>query len=116
MICFGAFVSPAVSSEVPQWTVMWLPGYSLRYWMIPIFCYLLALLYLAKNAEISLVRYVSIALLVLTSGGIAADWNYPKFKDFEFQKYATAFENAPAGQEVLIPINPDSWEMRLVKK
>ena len=116
MICFGAFVSPAVSSEVPQWTVMWLPGYSLRYWMIPIFCYLLALLYLAKNAEISLVRYVSIALLVLASGGIAADWNYPKFKDFEFQKYAAEFENAPAGQEVLIPINPDSWEMRLVKK
>lgn len=116
MICFGAMASPAISSEVPQWTAMWLSGYGSRYWLIPIFCYLICLCFLAKNAEFSFVRYISVALLVLALGGIAADWKYPRFKNLEFQKFALEFENSPVGEEVSIPINPDPWDMRLVKK
>lgn len=115
MIVFGGLVSPAVSSEVPQWTVMWLPFYGIRYWMIPIFCFLISLVFLAENAKASLFRYVSIALLALAPVGIAFDWSYPKFKELEFQKYAAELENAPVGQEVFIPINP-GWEMQLKKK
>ncbi len=115
ILCFGSLVSPAITKEVPQWTQMWLPVAGVRYWMIPIFCFFLCLLYLAKNAEISLVKYASIALLVISLSGIYADWKYPAFKDYEFQKYAAEFENAPAGQEISIPINP-GWEMRLVKR
>jgi hypothetical protein len=33
-----------------------------------------------------------------------------------FQKYAAEVENAPVGQEIVIPINPEPREMRLVKK
>jgi hypothetical protein len=116
MIVFSALAFPAISSDVPQWTAMWTPGIGSRYWLIPIFCFLISLLYLAKNTEFSPVRYVSIFLLFLSLTGVAADWKYPRFKDLEFQKYATEFENAPIGQEVVIPVNPEPWEMRLVKK
>lgn len=116
MIVFGALAFPAITSDVPQWTAMWKPGIGSRYWLIPIFCCFVSLLYLAKNAKVSRVRYFSIALLVLSLSGIAADWKYPRFKNLEFQRYVAEFESAPAGQEVSIPINPESWEMRLVKK
>ncbi|HEY0429090.1 MAG TPA: hypothetical protein VGC76_15020 [Pyrinomonadaceae bacterium] len=116
LIISGALAFPAISSEVPQWTAMWAPGIGSRYWLIPIFCCFASWLYLARNAEILFVRYVSILLLVFSLFGIATDWKYPRFKDLEFQKYAAEFENAPAGQEVFIPINPEPWDMRLVKK
>lgn len=116
MIVFGALAFPAITSDAPQWTAMWRPGIGSRYWLIPIFCCFVSLLYLAKNAEISFVRYASILLLVLSLSGIVTDWKYPRFKNLEFQKYAAEFENAPAGQEISIPINPEPWDMRLVKK
>ncbi|MGC2238972.1 MAG: hypothetical protein WA584_22650 [Pyrinomonadaceae bacterium] len=116
LIVFSALAFPAVSSEVPQWTAMWAPGIGSRYWLIPIFCCFVSLLYLAKTAGILFVRYAAILLLAVSLFGIAADWKYPRFKDLEFQKYAAEFENAPAGQEVVVPINPAPWEMRLVKK
>lgn len=116
MICGGALISPAVSSEVPQWTLMWLSGYGSRYWLIPSFCFLTTLVYLAVKADLVPVRYISIGILVLSVGGIAADWKYPRFKNLEFQRYAAEFENAPVGQEVAIPLNPDPWDMRLIKK
>ncbi len=116
MLVFSALAFPAITSDAPQWTMMWKPGIGSRYWLIPIFCCFAALLYLARNAEISFVRYASVALLVFSLFGIAADWKYPRFKDLEFQKYAAEFESAPAGVEVSIPINPEPWDMRLVKK
>ena len=116
MICCAALASPAISSDAPQWTVMWTAGIGSRYWLIPIFSYFIVLFYLAVSAEFRFLRYVSSALLVLSLVGIAADWKYPRFKDLEFQKYAAAFENAPAGEEISVPINPEPWEMRLVKK
>jgi hypothetical protein len=116
LIASSALISPAISSDVPQWSAMWTPGIGSRYWLIPIFCFLVSLLYLAKNAKFSPVRYASVLLLVLSLVGVAADWKYTRFKDLEFQKYAAEFENAPIGQEVVIPINPEPWEMRLLKK
>lgn len=116
MIVFSALAFPAISSDVPQWSAMWTPGIGSRYWLIPIFCFLVSLLYLAKNAEFLPVRYASFFLLVLSLAGIAADWKHPRFTDLEFQKYAAEFEKAPVGEEVVIPINPEPWEMRLVKK
>lgn len=115
MIVSGALISPAITNQMPQWAAMWTPGTGSRYWLIPIFCCFVSLLYMARNAELPFIRYVSISLLVLSLSGIASDWKYPRFQNLEFQKYAAEFESAPSGQEVSIPINPD-WDMRLIKK
>lgn len=115
MIVVAALISPASSSDVPQWTAMWMSGNGSRYWLIPILCFFAVLLFNASRESPSLVRYGAIVLMIASLVGIAADWRYPRFKDLEFQRQAEAFEIAPLGQEVVIPINPD-WEMRLQKK
>jgi hypothetical protein len=115
LIIAGALISPAASSEIPQWEALSTPITGSRYWMIPIFCCFVSMIYLAYNAEFSAVRYLSIGLLTLSLVGIISDWKYPRFEDLNFQKYAAEFKNVPAGQEVIIPINP-GWEMRLIKK
>jgi hypothetical protein len=116
LIVCGALASPAASSDSPQWTVLWFAGTGSRYWLIPIFCYFVTLLYLTKNADFSLARCAAILLLCLSLLGIIADWKYPGFADLEFQKRVAEFENTPSGKEVSIPINPAPWDMRLVKK
>lgn len=115
LIVVSALISPAVSSDTPQWSVMWFAAVGSRYWLVPNFCFLLSLFWLAKNASLKWLRYVSIGLLLLSSIGIYKDWKYPPYVDYEFQKHAAEFNNAAVGSEVVIPINPN-WEMRLVKK
>lgn len=113
LIVSSALLSPAISNEVPQWTVMWYTGACPRYWLIPIFCVFACLLDLTRNS-LTTVRRVSTLLLALSVVGIVADWKYPRFKDLEFQRYAASFERVPAGEDITIPINPD-WQMHLVK-
>jgi hypothetical protein len=115
MIVVAAMASPALTSDVPQWTVMWLPVGGSRYWLIPMFCLMLTVLYLAKEGEYKPVRVAAIAALIASLAGIAADWKYPPFEDLNFQEHAARFESASRGEEVVIPINPN-WDMRLTKK
>ena len=116
LVGVSALANPAVTKEVPQWTELWFAGVGGRYWLIPIFSFFVCLIFLAKEANIKLVKYVAVGLLVLSVYGMARDWQLPGFQDFEFQKHAAEFERAPAGAEVSIPINPTPWDMRLVKK
>ena len=115
LIVAGALISPAVSSDMPQWQAMVPEISGSRYWMIPIFCIFACLITVAAKSEFRAVRYASIGLLFLSLVGIVADWKHPQFIDMRFAEHAASFETALAGQEVVIPINPD-WEMRLVKK
>jgi hypothetical protein len=95
--------------------MMWLASVGSRYWLIPIFSFLVTLFYLAIKEKKPFVRYAAASLLVLSLTGIVLDWTYPPFKDLNFARYAEQFEKAPIGEEVVIPINPD-WDMRLKKK
>ena len=115
MIVAGALLSPAASGDVPQWTAMWLSGIGSRYWLIPIFTFFLVLIFIALRGSVAPVRYLAMALLLLSLAGIATDWRYARFKDLSFHMHAARFESAAPGEEVVIPINPD-WGMRLRKK
>jgi hypothetical protein len=115
LICAGALISPAASETEPQWQVLVQPLVGTRYWFIPIFCFLTVLIYFAATAKNLYLKRAALLLLVLTPIGIVADWKYPPFKDYEFQKYAREFENVPVGTEFQIPINPD-WKMKLIKR
>ena len=65
--------------------------------------------------ELDVISTIVRTLLFLSLVGIVADWKHPQFIDMRFAEHAASFEAALAGQEVVIPINPN-WEMRLVKK
>jgi hypothetical protein len=55
-------------------------------------------------------------LAVMILVGIPIDWSYPGFVDYQFSTYVTQFEQAPAGKDVTIPINPPNWTMVLHKR
>lgn len=115
LIFAGAIYSPAVTATPPQWEAMAANDTALRYWLIPSFCFLVTLIYLAFKAKIPVIRYMAAVLLFIAPVGIILDWRNPKFVDLEFSKHANAFREAPPGTEVTIRINP-SWEMKLIKK
>ena len=115
LIVTGALVSPAVSPDRPQWLVMATDNTALRYWFIPNFCLFVSLIYLAARGPHGAVRAAAGLLLAVSLTGIAADWRIPPYKDLDFQIFAAAFKNAPAGEPFEIPINPD-WKMTLIKK
>ncbi len=102
----------------PQWEYLQLPGRSSRYYFFPILAFYAALIWIASAGGSrlrSVPRYLALALLLLVPVGAYRDWRYPAFTDFHFQTYAAAFERAPSGSRIIIPLNPQGWEMRLVK-
>lgn len=115
LIVAGAMISPAVASEMPQWQSMWFSHVGSRYWLIPIFTFLLVLFSLARAPENRFLRVFSICLLSFASVGIVLDWQHPPYKNLDFPKYSAEFKRAESGTEIMIPINPN-WEMRLKKK
>jgi hypothetical protein len=49
------------------------------------------------------------------SFGVVRDWRQPALKDLQFAEFAERFETAPTGTVMVIPLNPQGWNMRLVK-
>lgn len=115
LVTASAFISPVITEEMPQWIAMNYPSIGSRYWLIPIFCFFMILFWLAQNSVNKFVKYFSIGLIMLSSIGVIWDWQHPPYKNLDFPKHVTEFNNANSGEEVTIPINPD-WEMKLLKK
>lgn len=115
LIVAAALVSPAISNDIPQWQAMSFPPVGVRYWLVPIFCFLLALFLLARTDKNRVVRIFASVFLIAMPFGIVADWRYAPYKNLDFLRYADEFRRAETSAEITIPINPD-WEMRLKKK
>jgi len=100
----------------PQWKWLCSPGTSNRYFYFPILAFFSALLWIAARARPRAIRYGGAALLVLCFVGVRRDWRYPAFEDMHFGEYASKFEAAPSGTEMVIPLNPAPWKMELTKR
>jgi hypothetical protein len=115
MLVFAATLkSPLVSRTVPQWQVLD-EAYGIRYWFFPMLAFLWALLWIANSRTIRLLRWGTMAVLLLSVAGMARDWQYPSFSDHNFPKYVAQFESLPAGEAMAFPLYPDGWSMQLVK-
>ncbi len=111
-----ALIAP--SGSVPEGVSSWsnlAASPSARYWFFPTLAFAWSLVWCFKS-RMTVLKYVSAFLLLLMCIGTVRDWRHPAFKDLHFAEYAKRFESAPAGQGVSIPINPEGWNMRLVKR
>jgi hypothetical protein len=101
----------------PQWEWLCVPGCGNRYYFLPMLAFLASLMWMAcRRASPLAIRCFAIALLLLMPIGIYRDWKYPPFTDLHFSQYAAQFEQAPAGTQVMIPINPgEHWNLVLTK-
>lgn len=115
LICVGALFSPSASEADPQWQILSRPAVGSRYWFIPIFCFLTVLIELAITAGNRFFKKLAILLLLIAPVGIIKDWEFPPYRDYEFQRYAKEFESVPSGTPFVIPINPN-WDMKLIKR
>jgi len=106
----------AGTPDQPQWEWMRFPGTANRYYFMPIVAFLAALLWTVDSGKAFAIRGLGIVLLMFLPFGIRRDWRYPAFADMHFREYASQFQEAPSGTRILIPINPPSWRMQLIKR
>ena len=113
---FALSLAAAVAYPPPGVTV-WetlaaAPG--IHYWFFPTLAFAWSLLWCFRS-PVQIFKVVSASLLFLMCVGILRDWRNAAFPDAHFEEYVKQFEAAPAGAIVVIPINPEGWDMRLVK-
>ena len=104
--------------DIPQWERLCVPGCGNRYYFLPMLAFLASLLWIAgRKASPLALRFFAIVLLLFLPIGIYRDWKYPPFTDLHFSQYAAQFEQAPAGTQMVIPINPGgAWILPLTKR
>ena len=88
----------------------------LRYWFFPSLPFLFAIVWCVGLARSRTIRLISIAMALLLCVGIVHDWKIRSVANPQFYAAVKAFDEAPHGAHVMIPINPIGWTMRLVKK
>jgi hypothetical protein len=116
MLVFAASLkNPMVSMTVPQWQVL-RDSSGIRYWFFPMIAFVWALAWCATLSNNGLFRLAGVGGLIMTCAGMAADWKHPAYSDHHFAESAAKFAAAAPGMMVNIPILPNGWTMRLVKK
>jgi hypothetical protein len=97
-----------------QWEMIAKAG-AVRYWFLPTLTFIWLLLY-GVFGEVKLLKIVAGALLCFVCFGIAIQWRRPAFTDLNYAAEVHRIEAAPPGTTLWIPLNPDGWQMRLVKR
>jgi hypothetical protein len=111
----SALLSPAASQTEPQWRAL-VFGAGNRYWLTPMVCFMTAVVFCASRSSPAPLRVVALCILALTPLGMIRDWKYPPHQDVHFRENALAFDRAPEGTTVTIPLYPgEPWKMKLTK-
>lgn len=88
-----------------------------RYWHIPIFVWLMTLLWTALAAKLKVLQGAAIILMfALVFIGIPNSWHIAPLPDKHYGKQVEKFNLQPAGKIYTIPINPDTWNIYLNKR
>jgi small-conductance mechanosensitive channel len=86
LIVIASLVSAFPNDDrIVPWETMYRPNIK-QILVIPTLCFVVTLLYLAFNAETKIIKTAALILLLLTPIGIAIDWQYPSFREPDFQK------------------------------
>ena len=89
---------------------------SLRYWFFPSLPFVFAITWCAAYASSRAVRWISIGLALALCVGVLRDWRIHSIRNPQFDGAIQAFERAPRGTEVYLPISPPGWHITLIKK
>jgi hypothetical protein len=113
----GGLRTPAFESTNLQLWPLLLPIPGQRYWLFPSLVLLFAVLWCAAFAQARVIRCLGLGFALLLCVGIWKDRRVRPLVDVGFRQSAAAFEAAPPGTHVTIPIYPGgNWKMDLVKR
>jgi hypothetical protein len=115
MLLIASMISPAAypPSGVTRWELLAKVS-GIRYWYFPTLAFVWSMLWASRSRSQAL-QAVSILLLCGACFGAVRDWKQPVLKDLNFEKSARNFQTAPAGTVIVLPENPQGWDIRLVK-
>jgi len=109
-----AFPTPNATGD--QWGPLQQPGGVARYWYIPEMAAMAVVLWLLGKGRPAALRVAAAVLICFMVFGAVKHWRYTSFPDLHFAEYARRFAQLPPGASLKIPINPQRWEMTLVRK
>jgi hypothetical protein len=98
-----------------DWQSMMTVGYAIRYWYIPRLAVLAIFVWIIGQQRPIWGRSAAAAILLIAASAFA-HWRYPAWPYQNFRRYAIAFEQAPKGTPISIPVNPPGWKIILVKR
>ena len=105
---------PPAGSNIYVWDLL-IDGCGARYWFFPSLVFMWSLLWCARSGGTAL-RIGAAAFLFVMCFTIPLSWRQPAYKELQFAAFARNFASMPPGTAMVIPENPDGWEIRLVKR
>jgi hypothetical protein len=116
MLLTASMLSPA--AYPPAGTTVWqllADACGGRYWFFPSLAFAWSLLFCVRSPG-NIGKVVPVFLLVVMFFCIALDWREPAVETSHYKEYLRSFEAARPGTVMVIPENPEGWEIRLVKR
>jgi hypothetical protein len=115
IMLFVSLRAPLMSPGEEAWPLLIALTSMQRYWYLPGLTLLWAAAWCARAAHPRPLRWLGAVILVALPVGIVRDFRVPTFQESGFARQAQAFEAAPAGTIMEIPI-PPGWVMELHKR
>jgi hypothetical protein len=105
-----------LASALPRWEML-ARNAGIRYWFLPSLMFLWSAAWCAWGARPRAMRYAGVAVLLLTTIGVARKWTYPPWPESNFSAEAEAFKNLKTGDHMLFSIyDPGGRKMELIKR
>jgi hypothetical protein len=114
LVLASSLASPIAMAHEPLWTSLQKPEAPSRYWIIPELAVAAAVVSFAATARSRVARLAGVVLVGAMLVADVGHWRLPDLADHRFDDYVAAFEKAPVGTHLKIPI-PPNWTFEVVK-
>lgn len=120
LFCFGIYGASLLRSFgsplADYWFALLTTKLGARYFVIPLFGWFTALIFLMNYPGNSIIRNLSKTLIFLFLITTVLSYRFSPVQDRQFKAHAQVFKQIPAGSIYCFPENPDGWFMCLTKK
>jgi hypothetical protein len=113
----AALASPIGSTTVSQWDFLLVEPFGGRYFLLPVGGFIGLVTWGVSRIPLAAARWATGGLLLSAFlAGSMASWSYRPRTNYNLVDYERTLAHAPPGSSVVVPINPDGWEMTLTKR
>jgi hypothetical protein len=115
MLLAAALKNPVGGAQQLQWEFL-ATSTGGRYWFFPMLAVSWSLIWCATQSAFKPFQVLGVSCLAVMLWGELHELKYAPFPDEQFPRHAREFAAARPGTALTIPICPEGWSIRLVKK
>jgi hypothetical protein len=112
----ASLLNPLVEGNATTSWELLLTDFAARYWFLPMLAFVWSAAWCATDARSGLFRKIAIGTMVCLPLGVIHDWHCPSIADDHSAVFLDRMQNAKPGEHVVFPIEPEGWQIELVKK